>query len=479
MTEHYQSPLASRYASDEMSSLFSAQKKYSTWRIIWLALAKAQKDLGLCITQEQINEMEAHLEDIDFKRVEKYEKMLRHDVMAHIHTFGESCPLARPIIHLGATSCLVSDNADVLILKEALELLLKKLFVLIEKLSEKAEFYKNTPCLGYTHFQAAQPTTLGKRISLWIQDILLDISDLDYRLKNLKLLGIKGATGTQASFLDLFNGDHGKVKKLESLICKSLGFEKVFSVSAQTYSRKQDMHILDLLSGIAVTSHKMATDFRLLAHLKELEEPFGKDQIGSSAMPYKRNPMQSERVCSLSRYVISLGENPKYTAATQWLERTLDDSANRRLCIPEAFLAIDAIINISIYLADGMVAYPKVMEKRLKEELPFIATESVLMASVKKGANRQNIHERIRKHSVEVAKRLKELGLDNDLIERIAKDPEIPLSMDELEEIFNINSFIGRAPQQVEEFLKNEVEDFFLKHEGTNMETLSPILIKN
>lgn len=479
MTTSYQSPLGERYASEEMSSLFSSQHKHATWRRMWVALAQAEMELGLPITEEQIAELTANVDNIDFEKADEYEKQLRHDVMAHIHTYGDLCPKARPIIHLGATSCLITDNSDVVILRDALQIIQKKLVTVIKKLSDTARKYQNLPCLSFTHFQTAQPTTMGKRMSLWLQDFLLDLEDLEFRLQNLRLLGIKGATGTQASFLNLFEGDHEKVRKLEFLICQRLGFEKPFPVTGQTYSRKQDVQILQVLSGIATSAHKMATDLRLLAHMKEVEEPFSKNQIGSSAMPYKRNPMQSERICSIARYVMSLSENPTYTAATQWFERTLDDSANRRLCIPESFLAVDSILRLLINISADMVVYPKVIEKNLKRELPFLATENILMESVRKGADRQNIHELIRQHSVDVGKRIKEEGLDNDLIERIANDKNIPLNEEELGGCLEPQRYIGRAPQQVEEFLLNDIGDIMNRYQEIDIEKEACVTIKN
>jgi len=479
MTTSYQSPLGVRYASKEMNALFSSQNKHSTWRRMWVTLAQAEMELGLPISEEQIAELSNNIDNIDFDKVDEYERQLRHDVMAHIHAYGDQCPKARPIIHLGATSCLITDNSDIVILRDALHILQKKLVTVIKKLSDTAKKYQYLPCLSFTHFQPAQPTTLGKRMTLWLQDFLLDLGDLEFRLKNLRLLGIKGATGTQASFLNLFEGDHEKVCKLESLICQRLGFGKPFPVTGQTYSRKQDVQILQVLSGIATTAHKMATDLRLLAHMKEVEEPFSKNQIGSSAMPYKRNPMQSERICSLARFVISLSENPTYTAATQWFERTLDDSANRRLCIPESFLAVDSILLLLINISGDMVVYPKVIEKNLRQELPFLATENILMESVKKGADRQNIHERIRQHSIAVGKRIKEEGLDNDLIARIANDKDIPLNEEELGDCLEIHRYIGRAPQQVEEFLLNDIAEVMNRYQEVDIEKEAQVTIKN
>jgi adenylosuccinate lyase len=464
----YESPLNSRYASKEMQELFSPDMKFRTWRRLWIALAEAEKELGLNITDEQIEELKKYKDDINYDVAEMKEKEFRHDVMAHIHAYGEQCPNARPIIHLGATSCYVGDNTDIIIMTEALKLIKKKLLCVISKLSDFAMKYKDLPTLGYTHFQPAQLVTVGKRATLWIQDLLMDLEDLDYILSNMKLLGSKGTTGTQASFLNLFENDHEKVKKLDMLIAKKMGFDKVFPVSGQTYTRKLDSRILNLLSSIAQSAYKFGNDLRLLQSMKEIEEPFEKHQIGSSAMAYKRNPMRSERICALARYVIVNALNPAITASTQWFERTLDDSANKRICIPEAFLAVDAILNIYINVADGMVVYPKVIEKHVLEELPFMATENIMMEAVKKGGDRQELHERIRVHSMEAAKQVKVEGKKNDLIERIAADEMFGLSIDELNSVLAPENYVGRAPQQVEEFIneyvkpvleKNKVED--------------------
>ncbi|ABN51976.1 MAG TPA: adenylosuccinate lyase [Hungateiclostridium thermocellum] len=468
MKNTYESPLNSRYASKEMQELFSPDMKFRTWRRLWIALAEAEKELGLNITDEQIEELKKYKDDINYDVAEMKEKEFRHDVMAHIHAYGEQCPNARPIIHLGATSCYVGDNTDIIIMTEALKLIKKKLLCVISKLSDFAMKYKDLPTLGYTHFQPAQLVTVGKRATLWIQDLLMDLEDLDYILSNMKLLGSKGTTGTQASFLNLFENDHEKVKKLDMLIAKKMGFDKVFPVSGQTYTRKLDSRILNLLSSIAQSAYKFGNDLRLLQSMKEIEEPFEKHQIGSSAMAYKRNPMRSERICALARYVIVNALNPAITASTQWFERTLDDSANKRICIPEAFLAVDAILNIYINVADGMVVYPKVIEKHVLEELPFMATENIMMEAVKKGGDRQELHERIRVHSMEAAKQVKVEGKKNDLIERIAADEMFGLSIDELNSVLAPENYVGRAPQQVEEFIneyvkpvleKNKVED--------------------
>lgn len=458
MKNTYESPLNSRYASKEMQELFSPDMKFRTWRRLWIALAEAEKELGLNITDEQIEELKKYKDDINYDVAEMKEKEFRHDVMAHIHAYGEQCPNARPIIHLGATSCYVGDNTDIIIMTEALKLIKKKLLCVISKLSDFAMKYKDLPTLGYTHFQPAQLVTVGKRATLWIQDLLMDLEDLDYILSNMKLLGSKGTTGTQASFLNLFENDHEKVKKLDMLIAKKMGFDKVFPVSGQTYTRKLDSRILNLLSSIAQSAYKFGNDLRLLQSMKEIEEPFEKHQIGSSAMAYKRNPMRSERICALARYVIVNALNPAITASTQWFERTLDDSANKRICIPEAFLAVDAILNIYINVADGMVVYPKVIEKHVLEELPFMATENIMMEAVKKGGDRQELHERIRVHSMEAAKQVKVEGKKNDLIERIAADEMFGLSIDELNSVLAPENYVGRAPQQVEEFINEYVK---------------------
>ena len=454
---HYQSPFSQRYVNEEMSYLFSLQKKHSTWRKIWVALAECEKDLGLSISQEQIDELKAHVQTIDFQKANAYEKVVNHDVMAHIHAYGDDCPLAKPIIHLGATSCTITDNADLLIMREALQIVRRKLVILIENLSKRAIEYKDLPCLSYTHFQPAQPTTVGKRICLWLQDFFIDLKELDHRLDEFYFLGINGATGTQASFLELFHQNHEKVKQLNQQFVRRLSAEKVFSISGQTYTRKQDMLILEALSNIAVSAHKMSTDLRLLAHEKEIEEPFGENQVGSSAMPYKRNPMLNERVCSLSRYVLSLTENTRYTASIQWLERTLDDSANRRLCIPEAFLAIDAVLEALIDISKNMVIYPQMVLKNLNAELPFMATENILMALTQKGKDRQVMHKKIRDYCQEMGYLIKNEGSENTLLQKLQEDPDLSLSPEELKSIFSAENFVGRAPEQVEEFLSNEV----------------------
>jgi adenylosuccinate lyase len=419
----YETPLSTRYASREMSYLFSPEKKFRTWRRLWIALAQAEKELGLNITQEQIDEMIAHQDDINYEVAQAREKIVRHDVMSHVYAFGEQCPKAKPIIHLGATSCYVGDNTDIIIMTEALHLLRDKVVNVVRTLSKFAMKYKDLPTLAFTHFQPAQPTTVGKRATLWIQDLLMDLDDIEYLLSQSKLLGSKGTTGTQASFLELFDGDHEKVKRLDELIAKKMGYQTCFAVSGQTYTRKLDSRMLAVLSGIAQSAAKFSNDIRLLQHLKEIEEPFEKNQIGSSAMAYKRNPMRSERIASLARYVIINSLNPCITEATQWFERTLDDSANKRISIPEAFLAVDGILNLYGNVSDGLVVYPKVILQHLKRELPFMATENIMMDAVKRGADRQQLHERIRVHSMEASRIIKEEGGENDLLDRIAADP--------------------------------------------------------
>lgn len=449
----YESPLSSRYASDEMQYIFSPDKKFSTWRKLWVALARAEMELGLPVTQEQIQEMEAHLTDIDYDLAAQKEKELRHDVMAHIHTFGTLCPRAMPIIHLGATSCYVGDNTDVIIMREGLELVRDKLVRVLSNLSQFALKYKALPTLGFTHFQAAQLVTVGKRATLWMNELLMDLEEIEYRIANLKLLGCKGTTGTQASFLELFEGDHEKCKELDRRIAKEMGFEASVPVSGQTYSRKVDSAIVSTLSGIAQSASKFATDVRLLCHLKEVEEPFESKQIGSSAMPYKRNPMRCERICALARYVMADVMNPTFTAATQWFERTLDDSANKRISVPEAFLAVDAILNIYENVSAGLVVHEKVIEKHILEELPFMASENIMMDAVKKGGDRQELHERIRVHALEAGRNVKDLGLNNNLIDLIAEDPLFGMSREELVAHMEPSRYIGRCPQQVEDFI--------------------------
>ena len=454
----YVSPFSTRYASKEMQYVFSANMKFTTWRRLWLSLAKAEKALGLDITDAQINEMSAHLDDVDYAVAEAREKEVRHDVMAHVYAFGKACPTAAPIIHLGATSCYVGDNADVIGLREAMKIVEKKLCSVIANLSEFALKYKDMPCLAYTHLQPAQATTVGKRATLWINELLYDLDELRYRLSSLKMLGSKGTTGTQASFMELFEGDSEKVKKLEALICADFGFDGVVPVSGQTYSRKVDAAILATLSGIAQSAYKFANDLRILQSFKEMEEPFEAHQIGSSAMPYKRNPMRSERICALARYVICDSLNPAFTAATQWFERTLDDSANKRISVAEAFLAVDSILNIYMNVTNGLVVYPKMVRSRLMAELPFMASENIMMDAVKRGGNRQELHERIREHAMAAGKVVKELGEPNDLLERIAGDPAFGLSMEDLDKIVIPENYTGRSAEQVKEFVENFVK---------------------
>ncbi len=453
MKNTYESPLASRYASDEMLYIFSPDKKFSTWRRLWIALARAEMELGLPVTQEQVSELEAHITDINYDVAAEMEKKLRHDVMAHVHAYGALCPKAMPIIHLGATSCYVGDNTDVILMREGLLLVRNKLVRVISHLAQFSDQYKSLPTLGFTHFQAAQLVTVGKRATLWMNELLMDLDEVEYRIASLRLLGSKGTTGTQASFLELFEGDHEKVKELERRIAAEMGFEGVVPVSGQTYSRKMDAAVLATLSGVAQSASKFATDLRLLCHLKEIEEPFEQNQIGSSAMPYKRNPMRCERICALSRYVMADAMNPAVTAANQWFERTLDDSANKRIAVPEAFLAVDAILNIYANVADGLTVHEKVIERHIMEELPFMASENIMMDAVKKGGNRQELHERIRVHSIEAGHNVKELGLANNLIDLIAADPMFGMTREELTAHLEPSRYIGRCPEQVTEFL--------------------------
>ncbi|NLL46743.1 MAG: adenylosuccinate lyase [Clostridiales bacterium] len=454
----YESPLASRYASEDMLYLFSPDKKFSTWRRLWVALARAEKTLGLPISDEQIKELEAHIHDIDYDYAAKMEAELRHDVMAHVHAYGKVCPQAMPIIHLGATSCYVTDNTDIIIMREALMLVRDKLVRLISRLAKFADEYKSLPTLGFTHFQPAQLTTVGKRASLWLYDLILDLHELEHRIDLLRLLGSKGTTGTQASFMELFDGDEDKVKRADELISEEMGFSATVPVSGQTYSRKIDYFVISALSGIAQSAGKFATDMRLLSHLKELEEPFEGKQIGSSAMPYKRNPMRCERICALARYVIADALNPSMTAYNQWLERTLDDSANRRISIPEAFLAVDSILNIYLNVASNIKVYEKVIEKHVSEELPFMATENIMMSAVKRGGNRQELHERIRLHSIAAGRTVKEEGRPNDLIDRIAADPAFGLTREEIVAEIRPEAYIGRCPSQVTELICEHVK---------------------
>lgn len=466
----YQSPLSTRYASKEMSHLFSPEFKYTTWRKLWISLAKAEKSLGLPIEDAQIQAMEKKGEKIDFEMVMELEKKHRHDVMAHIAAFGQACPEAKAIIHLGATSAFVTDNTDIIQMREALHILKKKLLTLLRILATFAGQHAALGTLSYTHLQPAQPTTVGKRVCLWLQDFLFDFHDLLERLEDLRFLGVKGATGTQASFLSLFNGSIDKVKKLDHRVAKDFGFTSVFSISGQTYTRKQDIRIVSILTSMAASAHKFATDIRLLSHLKEIDEPFEASQIGSSSMPHKRNPMRCERICALSRFLLSLGENPSYTLATQWLERSLDDSANRRLVIPEAFLCADALLNLLINVSSGLVVYPKMIAKHLEEELPFLALENILMEVVKKGQDRGTAHARLRVHSLEASRQIKELGLSCDLLERIANDPLIGLSKKEIEKLMKVEHFYGLAKEQVTEFLQSEVNPVLKKFQDLKSE---------
>lgn len=458
MNAAYESPFSARYASKEMLYIFSPDMKFSTWRQLWVSLAKAEMALGLPITPEQVAEMEAHLDDIDYDTARKREKEVRHDVMAHVYTFGKAAPKAAGIIHLGATSAYVGDNTDIIQLREGLRLTRKKLAAVLDKLGTFADEHKAQPTLGFTHFQPAQLTTVGKRATLWMNELLMDLDEIEYRIENLRMLGSKGTTGTQASFMELFDGDEGKIRELEQRIADDFGFAGVVPVSGQTYSRKIDAQALATLSGIAQSASKFATDLRLLQHLKEIEEPFEAHQIGSSAMPYKRNPMRSERICALARYVICDSLNPAFTAATQWFERTLDDSANKRISVPEAFLAVDAILNIMLNVVSGLVVYPKVIGQRVMNELPFMATENIMMSAVKRGGDRQELHERIREHSMAAGKRIKEEGLDNDLIDRIAADPMFGLTRAEIEKELDPKNYIGRCPSQVDAFLSECVQ---------------------
>ncbi|MCD8002687.1 MAG: adenylosuccinate lyase [Clostridia bacterium] len=469
----YVSPLSERYADEEMKRLFSPDFKFSTWRRLWIALAEAEHELGLPVTQEQIDEMKAHADDINYEVAEAREKIVRHDVMSHVYAYGQQCPSAAGIIHLGATSCYVGDNTDLIIMREALCVIEKKLVAVIRVLADFAEKYKSQPTLAFTHFQPAQPTTVGKRATLWISDLLSDLENVKFRKSRLKLLGSKGTTGTQASFLELFGGDVGKVRELDRKIAEKMGFSDVYAVSGQTYSRKVDFDVLAVLAGIAESAAKFSNDIRLLQHLKEIEEPFEKGQIGSSAMAYKRNPMRSERIASLSRYVISDLQNPALTAATQWFERTLDDSANKRISVPEAFLATDAILNLYVNVSDGLIVYPKVIEKHLLAELPFMATENIMMDAVMRGGNRQELHERIRVHSMEASRRIKEEGAECDLLDRIAADPAFSVTREELDKILEPSRYVGCAPEQTEAFLSGEVAPVLAEYEGEDIKAVS------
>jgi len=469
-TDRYISPLSERYASKEMQYIFSEDKKFRTWRRLWIALAETEMELGLnedgkpVITQEMIDEMKAHQDDINYDVARAREKEVRHDVMSHVFAYGQQCPKAAGIIHLGATSCYVGDNTDVIIMREGLQLVRKKLINVIYELSQFAQKYKDVPTLAFTHFQPAQPTTVGKRATLWINEFMMDLEDLEYVIGTMKLLGSKGTTGTQASFLELFQGDHETIDKIDPMIAKKMGFDKCFPVSGQTYSRKLDTRVCNVLAGIAASAHKMSNDIRLLQHLKEIEEPFEKKQIGSSAMAYKRNPMRSERIASLSRYIMIDALNPAITSATQWFERTLDDSANKRLSIAEGFLATDGVLDLCLNVVDGLVVYPKVIEKRLRSELPFMATENIMMDAVKNGGNRQEMHEEIRQLSMKAGANVKENGLDNNLLELIAEDDKFGLSLEDLEKTMDPSKYVGRAPRQVEVYLREEVQPVLEKN---------------
>ena len=468
MYDRYQSPLSERYASKEMQYIFSPDKKFRTWRRLWIALAEAEHELGLPVTREQIEELKAHQDDINYEVAKQREKEVRHDVMSHVYAYGVQCPNAKGIIHLGATSCYVGDNTDIIIMTEALRLVRKKLVNVIGELAAFADKYKAQPTLAFTHFQPAQPTTVGKRAALWLQDLTLDLEDVDHVLGAMKLLGSKGTTGTQASFLELFDGDHEKVKEIDRKIAEKMGFDGCYAVSGQTYSRKIDSRVLNVLAGIAQSAHKFSNDIRLLQHLKEVEEPFEKSQIGSSAMAYKRNPMRSERIASLSRYVMIDALNPAITSAAQWFERTLDDSANKRLSIPEGFLAVDGILDLCLNVVDGLVVYPKVIEKRLMSELPFMATENIMMDAVKAGGNRQELHERIRELSMEAGRNVKVEGKENNLLELIAADPAFNMTLEELQKTMDPSRYVGRSREQVDAFLTNVIDPVL----GRNKELL-------
>ena len=463
-TDRYVSPLSERYASKEMQYIFSPDMKFRTWRKLWIALAETERELGLNITQEQIDEMKAHADDINYDVAKERERQVRHDVMSHVYAFGVQCPKAKGIIHLGATSCYVGDNTDIIVMTEALKLVRKKLVNVIAELSKFAAQYKDQPTLAFTHFQPAQPTTVGKRATLWTQEFLMDLEDLEYVLSTMKLLGSKGTTGTQASFLELFDGDQETIDKIDPMIAEKMGFRSCYPVSGQTYSGKVDTRVLNILAGIAASAHKMSNDIRLLQHLKEVEEPFEKSQIGSSAMAYKRNPMRSERIASLSRYVMIDALNPAITSATQWFERTLDDSANKRLSVPEGFLAIDGILDLCLNVVDGLVVYPKVIEKRLMSELPFMATENIMMDAVKAGGDRQELHERIRELSMEAGKNVKVEGKDNNLLELIAADPAFNLTLEDLQKSMDPSRYTGRAKEQTEAFIANVVQPVLDAH---------------
>ncbi len=454
----YESPFCTRYASKEMQHVFSADKKFTTWRKLWVALARAEMKLGLPVTEEQVKELEAHVEDIDYKAAEEREKLVRHDVMSHVYAYGLVCPKAKGIIHLGATSCYVGDNTDVIVMRDALHIVRRKLINVIKQLSDFAMKYKAMPCLAYTHLQPAQLTTVGKRAALWINELLMDLDEIEYRISSLKLLGSKGTTGTQASFMELFEGDDKKVKELERMIAEEMGFDAVVPVSGQTYSRKMDAQVVATLGGLAQSAMKFANDMRILQNFKEMEEPFEKNQIGSSAMPYKRNPMRCERITALARYLMIDTLNPAFTSGTQWFERTLDDSANKRISVAEGFLAADAILNIMLNVTSDLVVYPKVIRQRVMRELPFMASENIMMDAVKKGGDRQALHEKLRQYAMEAGKKVKEEGQENDLIERVVNDPDFKINMDEMNAILKPESFTGRSEQQVEEFVRDCVK---------------------
>ena len=463
-TDRYVSPLSERYASKEMQYIFSPDMKFRTWRRLWIALAETEKELGLNITQEQIDELKAHKDDINYDVAKERERQVRHDVMSHVYAYGVQCPKAKGIIHLGATSCYVGDNTDIIVMAEALRLVQKKLVNVIAELSKFADKYKDQPTLAFTHFQPAQPTTVGKRATLWTQEFMMDLEDLEYVLGSLKLLGSKGTTGTQASFLELFDGDQETIDKIDPMIAEKMGFKQCYPVSGQTYSRKVDTRVLNILAGIAASAHKMSNDIRLLQHLKEVEEPFEKSQIGSSAMAYKRNPMRSERIASLSRYVMIDALNPAITSATQWFERTLDDSANKRLSVPEGFLAIDGILDLCLNVVDGLVVYPKVIEKHMLAELPFMATENIMMDAVKAGGDRQELHERIRELSMEAGRTVKVEGKDNNLLDLIAADPAFNLTIEELRKSMDPSRYVGRAKEQTTAFIEKVVQSVLDEH---------------
>ncbi|MBQ6468729.1 MAG: adenylosuccinate lyase [Lachnospiraceae bacterium] len=466
MYDRYESPLSRRYASKEMQEIFSQDRKFRTWRRLWIALAESERELGLPVTQEQIDELKAHADDINYDVAEAREKIVRHDVMSHVYAYGQQCPKAKGIIHLGATSCYVGDNTDIIIMRDALAVIRRKLLNVIANLAEFADKYKDLPCLAFTHYQPAQPTTVGKRATLWINEFMIDLEDLDYVQGSLRLLGSKGTTGTQASFLELFNGDHEKCREIDRRIAEKMGFEACYPVSGQTYSRKIDTRVLNILGGIAASATKFSNDIRLLQHMKEIEEPFEKTQIGSSAMAYKRNPMRSERIASLSRYIISAVMNPEITSAVQWFERTLDDSANKRISVPEAFLACDGVLDLMMNVSEGLVVYPKVIRKHLMAELPFMATENIMMDAVKAGGDRQELHERIRTLSMEAGRNVKEEGRENNLLDLIAADPVFGLTRQELDSCMVPERYTGRAKEQTEEYLKEVVRPVLDENRG-------------